>query len=188
MQARTQLEAICAVRPIEEVKIYAPTRTHVDAFIEANQQRVQAKLIEAASPQEAVANADIICAATTSHTPVFNDSDLPKEKGIHINGVGSYTLDMIEIDPQTLERAEIFVDSKDAAMEEAGEIVAAINQKRIFPAELTEIGEVVAGAAPGRESTGAAYVFQICGRGGARCGRCSTGAHQCTKDGTRAGS
>ncbi|MFQ5617034.1 MAG: ornithine cyclodeaminase family protein, partial [Anaerolineales bacterium] len=89
VQARTQLEAICAVRPIQNARIYSPTRASVKRFIEEMSKRVEATLLPADSPQQAIADADVICAATTSTAPIFADTDL--KRGAHVNGVGSYT-------------------------------------------------------------------------------------------------
>jgi ornithine cyclodeaminase len=150
VQARTQLEAVCTVRPIQRVWVYALTRAHVEQFIDEMQPQVPAELRAATSPQQAIAEADIICAATTSHTPVFADADL--KPGTHINGVGSYTPEMIEIPPETLARAAVFVDSRQAVLVEAGEIIAALQRDLLTPEKLTEIGEVAGGAAPGRRS------------------------------------
>ncbi len=162
-QARTQLEAVCAVRPIQTAYIYDPDPEKTTAYIAemCGKGAIPRDLRPAASPREAVATADIICCATTARAPVFSDADL--KPGAHINGVGSYTPDMIEIPPETVARAEVFVGSKEAVMAEAGEILAAINRKMLFPAELTELGEVVLGTAPGRTSPEAITFFKSVG-------------------------
>jgi len=151
-QGRTQLEAVCSVRAIETVWVYDPNSQYVRDFIAemAGHGPVPQDLRAATSPEQAIADADIICTATTSRQPVFPAEAV--RPGTHINGVGSYTLEMIEVPPEIMPRAAVFVDSREAVMEEAGELVAAINRKLLFPAELTELGEVVLGTAPGRQS------------------------------------
>lgn len=161
VQARTQLEAICAVRPVEYVKVFAPTREHVETFIEEMEEQIPAKIACAESAEEALRGADIICTATTATRPVFDDSQI--KPGTHINGVGSYTLKMIEIPPQTVSRSGVFVDSYSAIMEEAGEIVAAVKQKLIDPSQLTEIGAVVMGTRNGRKSQDQITFFKSVG-------------------------
>jgi ornithine cyclodeaminase len=149
VQAGAQLEAICAVRQLEQVRIYSPSPARVKAFIEAHQPRVSAKLTGSASPREAIQHADIVCAATTSTTPVFADTDLAP--GVHINGVGSYTPGMIEIPPETVARAAVFVDSVEACRAEAGEIIRAVELGKRWE-QVTEIGACFAGGQPGRAS------------------------------------
>jgi len=161
VQARTQLEAICSVRSVEFVKVYAPTREHVKTFIEEMGEQVPAKIVCANSPDEALGDADIICTATTATRPVFDDNLI--KPGTHINGVGSYTLEMIEIPPRTVSRSGIFIDSHSAIMEEAGEIVAAVKQKLIDPTQLTEIGDVVMGKRNGRKSQDQITFFKSVG-------------------------
>jgi len=93
-------------------------------------------------PQAAVRQADIVLAATTSATPLFDGHDL--RPGTHITGVGSFTPDMQEIDATTVRRARVVVDQRDAALAEAGDII-------IGNAEIdAEIGEIVNGEKPGR--------------------------------------
>lgn len=140
VQARTQLEAVCAVRPIETAFIYSPTPAHTRQFIAEMAEKVPADLVAAPSAKEAVAQADIVCAATTSAVPVFPDAAI--RPGTHINGVGSYTPDMIEIDPHLLARARITVDSRSAALAEAGELIHALRQGLIQPEQIAEIGEI----------------------------------------------
>ncbi|NOY97695.1 MAG: ornithine cyclodeaminase family protein [Chloroflexi bacterium] len=149
-QGRTQLAAVCSVRQLETVWIYDPDPQRAETFIDemAGRDPIPEDLRSARDPGQALAAADIICTATTAAAPVYDAADL--KPGVHINGVGSYTLDMIENPPEMLKRAAVFVDSREAVMAEAGEIVAAINRKLLFPAELTELGEVVLGKAPGR--------------------------------------
>ncbi|MEA3350692.1 MAG: hypothetical protein U9Q82_08745 [Chloroflexota bacterium] len=151
-QGRTQLEAICTTRSIETVWVYDLDCELVEAFIDeiAGQGPIPTDLRAAPSAQDAITDADIICTATTSKRPVFPDDAL--KPGVHINGVGSYTLDMIEVPLETAGRATVFIDSQEAAMQEAGELVAAINKKLLSTTDLTELGDVINGNAPGRTS------------------------------------
>lgn len=150
IQARTQLEAICAVRNIETVWIHAPTPKKIASFITEMQAKVKATLLPAETPQQALAKADIVCTATTSKTPVFNDADL--RPGTHITGVGSYTPDMIEIPPETVARAYVVVDSRTACQAEAGEIIRAAQQRLFTWQNAVELGEIILGKHPGRNS------------------------------------
>jgi ornithine cyclodeaminase len=151
VQARTQLEAACAVRRIREAWIYDPDSNRVTSFIETMNQVLEGRvnLHSAGSPAEALIAADIVCTATTSQTPVFADADL--RPGTHISGVGSYTPAMQEIPAETVRRARVYVDSRTAALTEAGDLIQPL-QAGLIPAEhiLGEIGEVVLGRIPGR--------------------------------------
>jgi ornithine cyclodeaminase len=148
-QAATQLLAVCAVRPIRQVWVFSRDPGHVAAFIARLQPEVPAQLLAAASATEAVRDADVVCAATTSATPVFDGRVL--RAGAHVNGVGSYTLDVQEVDTETVRRAgRVFVDCRAAALAEAGDVVLPLRAGVIAEAELVELGAVAAGQCPGR--------------------------------------
>ena len=105
----------------------------------------------AASPKEAVENADIICTATTSSRPVFEDRDV--KAGTHICAVGSYTPDMQEVPAETLQRARIFVDSRAASLEGAGDLIRPIRAGLFDESHIRgELGEIILGRVSGRES------------------------------------
>lgn len=152
VQARTQLEAICTVRPIRTVWIYDRIPARIETFVRelAGQGPIPEDLHVAASPQEAARDADVICTATTSSKPVFADADL--KPGVHINGIGSYTPFKAEVPAATVKRALVVVDSRDAALTEAGDLIQPIQQELISEAHIhAELGELVLGRKPGRE-------------------------------------
>ena len=151
-QGRTQLEAACTARQIKAAFIYDADLAKAALFAEEMKAKGIVKDIRiAAHPQEAVQNADIICTATTSLKPVFEDKYV--KPGTHISAVGSYTPDMQENPAEMLQRAKIFVDSRSASMEEAGDLIQPMraglfDETHIFG----ELGEVVLGKIPGRQS------------------------------------
>jgi ornithine cyclodeaminase len=152
VQSRTQLEAICTVRPIETVWVYSPSQTRVKEFIAemAGQGSIPKNLSAASTPQQAIADADIICAATTSSIPVFDDADL--KPGVHINAAGSYTPEMQEIPSETIQRALVTVDSRDSVLAETGDLIQPIQNGLINADHIhAEIGEIVLGRKPGRQ-------------------------------------
>jgi ornithine cyclodeaminase len=161
VQARTQAIAIDTVRLLEEIRIYSPTAANVERFIAEVQPDVRARLVPAASAAEAVQNADIICAATTSATPVFDGRLL--KPGAHVNGVGSFMLHQQEVDAETVRRARIFVDSRDFALAEAGDLVTPMQAGETRLEDWTELGEVVAGLKPGRQSPDEITFFKSVG-------------------------
>lgn len=163
-QGRTQLEAACTVRRLETVFIYDPNPEKAQAFAaEMNGKGpIPPDIRVAGSAREAVENADIICTATTSLRPVFQDKDL--RTGTHISAVGSYRADMQEVPSETLQRASVFVDSRSAALEEAGDLIQPL-QARLFDEShiCGELGEVITGRVPGRQSQDEITYFKSVG-------------------------
>jgi ornithine cyclodeaminase/alanine dehydrogenase-like protein (mu-crystallin family) len=151
VQARAQLEAVCAVRPIKEVRIIGRTPARVEAFANELADRPDApQVFTPASRQEAVAGADLIIAATTSETPVFAGNDLAP--GTHVTGVGSFAPHMQEVDEVTIQRAKIVVDSLQACLAEAGDLIIPLKKNFITKMDIHgELGEIVNGTIPGRE-------------------------------------
>ncbi len=135
VQARSHLEALRLVCDFQEVRVWSPR--HAAAFAE------EFGVHAAGSAEEAVRGADVIVTATTSPTPVLKDVWL--SPGAHINAVGACRPDWQELDGDALRRARIYVDSREAAGQESGDVIAA-GVERI----VGEIGEVVTGDAPGR--------------------------------------
>lgn len=153
VQARTQLEAVCTVRIIKEARVYSPTRAHAEAF--ANDVRGRDPfpdiIIVTDDPDSAVRDADIICAATTSSRPVFDGSLL--KPGAHVNTVGSYLPTMQEVDVTTIKRSLVTVDSREAVLAEAGDLIIPLNNGDIDESVIhAEIGEIINGTKPGRTS------------------------------------
>ena len=148
VQARTQLEAVRCVRDISEVRVVSPIREESEAFV-AEIEGVAARAVH--DPSEALIGADIVVTATNSSVPVFDGALV--EPGTHVTGIGSYTLDMREVDTELVRRARVFVDEREGAMAEAGDIVGPIRDGDLTEEViLAEIGEVARGAYPGRTS------------------------------------
>jgi ornithine cyclodeaminase/alanine dehydrogenase-like protein (mu-crystallin family) len=163
-QARTQLLAVCAARDLRRVWVYAPNPDRTHELIAELQPLVDAtELLAARSPAQATQEADVICAATTSHTPVF-DGALVKP-GAHINAVGSFTPEMQEVDCVTLQRAaKIVIDSRQGALAEAGDLLIALRQGAIRTNDIYgEIGEIAAGLKPGRARADEITYFKTVG-------------------------
>ncbi len=162
-QGRTQLEAVCNVRQIETVWIVDTDTARAQKFIAEMSGRapIPADIRIAPDPKIALSNADIICTATTSTKPVYNAADV--RPGTHINGVGSYTLEMIENPPEMLLNASIFIDEKEAILAEAGEIVRAMREYNLAPEKMTEVGDLVLGKASGRQSKEEVTFFKSVG-------------------------
>jgi ornithine cyclodeaminase len=142
---------MCAVRPIDTVLISSHSPAKVTSFIAefAANPAIRARLIAADSTRQALADADIVCATTTSQEPVFDDADL--KSGVHINAVGSYTPQAREVPAETVRRALVVVDSRHAAWEEAGDLIQARDAGAIDEHHIhAELGELVLGQKIGR--------------------------------------
>lgn len=163
-QGRTQLEAACTVREVETAFIFDSNPAKAQAFATDMNGKgsIPQDIRVAGNAKEAVETADLICTATTSLRPVFQDNDL--KPGTHISAVGSYRPDMQEVPAETLKRAKVFVDSRTAVMEEAGDLIQPM-QARLFNEShiCGELGEVVLGRIPGRGSPDEITYFKSVG-------------------------
>ncbi|HWL13478.1 MAG TPA: ornithine cyclodeaminase family protein [Ureibacillus sp.] len=148
-----QVLGVLAVRRIEEIILFNRTKERAVAFANRLKEAgVDAAIRIADAVNEAVSEADIICCATKSTTPVFDGAYL--KAGTHVNGVGSYLPHMHEIDETTITTAsKIVVDDLHGAMEEAGELMEA-NKKGVwsFHELYGELEELVSGKKTGREN------------------------------------
>jgi ornithine cyclodeaminase len=116
----------------------------------------------ASTAKEAISGADVVCTATTSSTPVFSDSDL--REGTHINAIGSFTPEMQELPAETVARALLVVDSREAAWAEAGDLIIAKKRGLITESSVhAEIGEIVAGTKSGRTGASQVTLFKSVG-------------------------
>ncbi len=164
VQARTQLEAVCTVRKIEQVLIFSLDQTGAEQFIDelAGVNPIPTDLRIVASPEEAVEEADIICTATTSSVPVFSGKAL--KAGTHINAVGAFTPEMQEISSEAIQASRVYVDSREAALDEAGDLIIPINEGIITEEHIFgELGEVVLGKIEGRTSVDDITLFKSVG-------------------------
>ncbi|MFQ5921708.1 MAG: ornithine cyclodeaminase family protein [Anaerolineales bacterium] len=164
VQARTQLEAVCTVRDIEEAWVYSIDREGAQTFAEelAGKGPIPNEITVAAEPAEAVVAAEVVCTATTSSTPVFSGKDL--RPGTHINAVGAYTPEMQELDEHAVEQAHVVVDSREAVLAEAGDLMIPIQKGLIREDHIrAELGEIVSGDAPGRSTDDQITLFKSVG-------------------------
>lgn len=161
VQGRTQLEAIAAVRPIAKAYIFDVDAAATAAFAKEMEARLGFEVVPARGPGT-LSEADIVSTATTSATPVFADGDV--KPGAHINAVGSYKPHIREVPGETIRRASLFVDERRSCLEEAGDLIIPLRQGLIREDHIrAEIGEVLAGLAPGRRSKDEITVFKSVG-------------------------
>jgi ornithine cyclodeaminase len=140
-QAEWQIRAVLAARPIRRVLVHARSPEARAGFAERMTEAVGVPVEPAASAEAAVREADVVCCATTSTEPVFDAAWL--RPGTHVNGIGAFHLGMVELPPELFARASLVaVDSRAAAMAEAGDVVAAIERGLLAETELVELGTV----------------------------------------------
>ena len=149
-QARSQLLAVSAVRPISDVRVYSPTEAHRETFVEEMSESVDATVSAVGSALDAVDSADVVCTATTASEPVLKGDWL--REGTHINAIGAHYPDQREVDGRTVERSRVVVDTRDRAQKEEGELLLAAEEERFEWDEAVEMGDIVTGAATGRTS------------------------------------
>jgi ornithine cyclodeaminase len=164
-QGVTQAAAVCEVREIEQVVFVTRSEERAAQLLTSLDTDWPGLVDRVATTQDvsdAVKRADIICTATTSATPVFDDADV--RPGTHINGVGSFKPEMQEIPSATIVRATITVDEIEPALEEAGDLIIPLNDGAIDKAHVTrEIGHLVNGDIPGRASNDEVTFFKSVG-------------------------
>ncbi len=160
VQARTQVEAVCAVRPIEEIRIYS--LAGAEEMADEIRDLYEARVIVAESAHQALEGADVIVAATNSKTPVVRKVDV--SPGTHINGIGSFTPEMQEVADDVVAVAKIVVDHRESAWAEAGDLIIARDKGVISEDDVyAEIGELAAGLKPGRSDPDEITFFKSVG-------------------------
>jgi alanine dehydrogenase len=163
-QARGQLRATATVRDLESVWVYSPTKENRESFAAEMNERLDASVAAVASSAAAVEEADVVITATTASEPVF-DGDL-LAPGTHVTAMGQYHPEKRELDATTIQRATYVPDLRERVPQDAGSFLAAVEEGAISKDHVhAELGEVVAGNAPGRESDEDVTVFDSGGTG-----------------------
>jgi alanine dehydrogenase len=163
-QARGQLRATATVRDFREVRVYSPTRESREAFADEFDTELEATVEPVDSAADAVSGADVVITATRASEPVFDGDDL--EPGTHVTAMGQYSTDARELDATTIERATYVPDLRERATFDAGSFLAALEAGVVTEDDIhAELGEIVAGNAPGRTSDDEITVFDSGGTG-----------------------
>jgi ornithine cyclodeaminase/alanine dehydrogenase-like protein (mu-crystallin family) len=161
VQGRTQLEAIAAVRALRKAFVVDLDPRAAAAFASEMGPALGLEIVPA-DAATSLRDADIVSTTTTSAVPVLRDGDL--KPGVHINAVGSYKPHVREIPGETVRRAALFVDERRSALEEAGDIIIPLREGLIGEDHIrAEIGQVLAGLAPGRRSDEEITLFKSVG-------------------------
>ncbi len=164
VQGRAQLEAVCTVRPIEEVRVFDPNQETAHRLVEETAGRgpIPDRILVAASSTEAVHDADIVVTATTSQQPVFDGADVGP--GTHVNAIGAYTPETRELDEDLVRRAKIVVDTREGCLAEAGDLILPLRAGAISETDIyAELGEIIGGLKAGRETESEITLFKSVG-------------------------
>lgn len=163
-QAIGQLEAVCAVRPIERAKVYTRNRERLEGYCRTMSQKLGIPVEPADSAQAAVRGSHIVNVITKAATPVLEGAWL--EPGQHINAAGSNALNRAEIDEAAVERCtRVTVDARGTAQAECGDVYPLVKRGQMRWEDCVEIGDVLAGKVNGRASTGDITLYESHGMG-----------------------
>lgn len=144
------------------MRVWNRTRERAEALAERLSGDLEEAAVEVAgSAVEATGEADVVCTVTSAEQPLVAADALPA--GVHVNAVGSFRPDMAEIEPALLGHALVVVDQRAAALEEAGEVIQAVDSGIISADDLVEIGAVVDGEEAGRGDDQEVTFFKSCG-------------------------
>jgi alanine dehydrogenase len=159
-QARAALSGALAVRDFDDVRIWSRTAASADEMAEEYSQLENLEVF--GSAREAVAGAEVVVTATTSHTPILSGEWLAE--GCHVNAIGAHYPGHRELDGAAVARSTVIVDSHVTARAEKGELLLA-EQEGLFSFDevVGELGEVVAGKADWVRSEGENTLFASCG-------------------------
>jgi alanine dehydrogenase len=162
VQARTHLEAIAAVRPLRRVRIWSRNPEHAAALASELRPRFKFPIEASATAEAAVRGADVVATVTASPEPILQRGWL--KDGVHINAVGSSIPTTREIDTATMAAARLFVDRRESALAEAGDLLMPMREGAVKGDHIqAELGEVIIGKNPGRLSPGELTLFKSLG-------------------------
>ena len=161
-QAFTQVAAVCAVRKIEDIRVFSPTVAHRDGFARRIERELGVAAQPAASAEAAVAEADIVIAITKSAEPVLRANWL--KSGVHVNAAGANAATRREVDAETVLRATVrATDHVAQAKEEAGEYRDLVAAGRLKWQDIVELGDIMTGKALGRRGPADITLFKSLG-------------------------
>jgi len=158
-QARTQLEAVAAVRKLESARAYGRDADKREKFCKEMSERLGIPVLPAASAGEAARGADIVSTATTASQPVLSGAELTP--GVHINAIGANHANKRELDDEAVASADVIVvDSVEQSRQEAGDLIIAFHGDEICWTGVKKLSDVVAGKTSGRTSDAEVTLFK----------------------------
>jgi ornithine cyclodeaminase/alanine dehydrogenase-like protein (mu-crystallin family) len=162
VQARTHLEAIAAVRPLRRVRVWSRNPEHAGNLVKESAARYDAAIEAVPTAEAAVRGADVVATVTASPEPVLQRPWL--KDGAHLNAVGSSIPTTREIDTATMAAVRLFVDRRESALNEAGDVLIAMREGAFAADHIqAELGDVIIGRDPGRQSAAELTLFKSLG-------------------------
>jgi alanine dehydrogenase len=161
VQARAQLEAMTKVRSLTEAKAYDVSKERLSAFCKEMSKNLDMN-VEPVDDPSLAASADIIITATTSDKPFLMDAWVGS--GTHINAMGANSPAKRELDPALMKRSRIFVDFREQALAEAGDLAEALRSGSLVDSQIeAELGDLVLGRKSGRNTDSEITLFKSVG-------------------------
>jgi ornithine cyclodeaminase/alanine dehydrogenase len=159
VQAKMQLWAMAIARELSRAYVYDVSADASSAFIREMSAKLELEIRPADSPAQILAEADIVCTASSSATPLF-DGSLVKP-GTHINGIGSHSPNARELDTAIIQRSKLVADSMEACLKEAGDIMIPLQEGAISQAHIhAELGDIILGRKPARANAREITLFK----------------------------
>ena len=164
VQGRTHLEAMLAVRPMRRVRAWSPTPERLKRFADEQSSKHGIEVEAAASAEDAVRGADIICTVSSAKEPILLGAWI--EAGAHINAAGSSVKFTRELDTAAVVKSRLFVDRRESTLNEAGDFLFPKQEGAIDDDHIVgEIGEILLGDCAGRQSDDEITLFKSLGLG-----------------------
>ena len=161
-QARTHLEAMRCVRGLRRVRVWSRDHGKAQTFAKVHTRSCGIEIEAVASPRDAVEGADLICTTTAAHEPILEGAWIAP--GAHVNAVGACFPRARELDTEAVQRARVFVDCRESALNEAGDLLIPLREGAFDASHiLGEIGEVLTERVPGRERENDVTLFKSLG-------------------------
>jgi ornithine cyclodeaminase/alanine dehydrogenase-like protein (mu-crystallin family) len=162
VQARSHAEAVCGIKLFQQVRAWSPTPEHLARFVSETGALTHPPLRAAPNAKDAVRGADVIVLATSSAVPVIQGNWVAP--GALVISLGAHEPGMREMDPALTAQARVIVDSRAAALVEAGDIVQGIREGHFTEGHIgAELGEVILGGVAGRRTNEEIVIFKSLG-------------------------
>ena len=160
VQAKSQVEAILAMKNLEKILVFSRTKESAKLFCNLIYDTFGIKA--STGNTDSLKEADVICTATPSKKPLFDHGDL--NPGVHINAIGSFKPHMQEIPVETVINSKVIVDKKETCTVEAGDLIIPV-EEGIWSFDLVhgELGQVISGEVSGRDSEDEITLFKSVG-------------------------
>jgi len=162
VQGKTQAWAVSEACDLDTVRIFDLSKERMEQFVEEMEPKLGVEVVPARSGADAVGDADVVVTATTSSRPVVRREWLGGR--VHVSAIGSFYPDYRELDTDIVREAKVVVDSREAILEEAGDILIPIKEGAITEDHIhAELGELVLGRKEGRTDDDGLTVFKSVG-------------------------